>query len=194
MNLFRFSQISTSSKPAVRRVYDDDYANGGTNGASRGLISDQMVRDPGRSFLYDDYMDNDLFGRNSFGRNSSRNVRGRGSSFGGAMSRQVPVVMRKSAPRQIIDPYDDDLYDDSVEQQAADVDPVSLPLDTYNALSRARRGRGGRFGNQYHLLTVPTRRTRPQRRSFPVTEEIYEYYEPVMRQGIRQGAKVNSQL
>lgn len=180
----RFSQISTTPKSAMRRGYeDDDFTNGGyANGMGRGMVSDHMMRDPGRNFLYDDYMDNDLFGRNS-----SHN-RGRGSSF--AMSRQKPIMVRKPAPRQIVDPYDDDLYNDSMEQQAATVDPVSLPLDTYSALSRARRRRGGnRMGDQYQLLSIPARRSRPQRRAFPVTQEIYEYYEPRARQGFRPRAR-----
>jgi hypothetical protein len=81
------------------------------------------------------------------------------------------------------------------------VDPLSLPLDTYRDLTRARRRAGGRFGggrgsqfgaNQLQVYSVPSRRPRQNRvpRS-AMAEDIFEYYEPLPRSGLqRQRPKV----
>lgn len=158
----------------MRYNYGNEFVNG--NGMDRGLVSDQMVRDPTRNFLYDDYMDNDLFGQG----NNSHTINPRQSTD--------PFFARKPSKR-VVEPYEENIFDDSVEPETAIVDPINLPLETYSALSRARRRRGFGRANQFQVFKVPSRRF-GQRRTIPMTEEIYEYYEPFRPSTFRQRTKV----
>lgn len=186
----RFSQLSSDTNGNIgvkASTYRTQYSNG-----TGGMVSDRLDRENTmqRSFLFDDYMDNDLFGRSGGGRN-----------FGEA--RQQIVRKQRAAPSQRF-AYDE-IYDDQdivEESEARLVDPLSLPLDAYRDLTRARRRasgrgsfgriRGSRGSSQFQVYSVPARRFR--RPKAVVAEDIYEYYEPLPRPSMRQRVKMRTPI